>query len=155
MKILEAIGNVACNEKRERGVAIMEEDGLTAVLRDEQGGADAVGMDHIRREIRDCLPEKRFEATAVLQILQKASDVGWPMPRRERLIWKRLQGGSFRETAGRMVGGHEQWTADVLRQMGRQRPEAFLRAACEGGAVEKKDVQQVVHVCHVDVDGCC
>ena len=57
-----------------------------------------------------------------------------------------LAGLHFRETAGRMVGGHEQWTADVLRQMGRQRPEAFLRAACEGGAVEKKDVQRVVHV---------
>ena len=78
MKILEAIGNVACNEKRKRGVTVMEEDGLTAVLRDEQGGADAVGMDHIRREIRDCLAEKRFEATAVLQILRNIGRMAMP-----------------------------------------------------------------------------
>ena len=69
MQVMETVGYKACHDKWKCSVAIMEENGQMTVRREEQGGADTIGMDDVRLEIRDCLVEERFKATTVLIVL--------------------------------------------------------------------------------------
>ena len=149
MEVGKTISDMPDKEEWEAVVTVVEQDRETAIRWKKQGGADAVRVDETWLEFDDDFIEERGEGAAVLPILPQSFETGRPMPRSECPTQKSRVARLFSEA----VGGHQQWRTAVGRQSGNERPEAFLRTASEGGAVEKEDVELVVHVWHVEDDG--
>ena len=145
VKLRETIGDKACEEKGERDVTVVEKNGKVAVCGEKKGGTNAVRMDEGRVEVCDGLVEKREEAATVPQILAESPEACSPMFCGE---WNMREGrclGAGCKAVGRVVGGQEKQITIGGGKHGDERPEAFLRAAREGGAVQKKDVEFCGH----------